>query len=162
MQEIERAELGTGGRDYRDQATPDAKDPLAKTDGIDAKVLAHYAEAIKPELRVMRDMETRKLRGLLARRRQLLAMIVAEGNRATHEIDAVRHRIAATIRCLKKQVMALDHEFARFIRETPLGMKSRRCYAAFLVLDRSPAPRYSANFLNSALSIASISRRWSE
>ena len=92
---------------------------LAKTDAIDADVLAHFAEALKPEQRVMPDLQTRKLRALLTRRRQLLVMMVAEGNRAAHAIDVIRRGIAATVRCLKKQVAALDRELASFIRETP-------------------------------------------
>src|SRR5207244_2963276 len=92
---------------------------LAKTDAIDADVLAHYAEALKPEQRVLPDLQTRKLRALLVRRRQLLEMIVAEGNRAAHAIDVVRRGIATTVRCLKKQVAVLDRELARFIREIP-------------------------------------------
>ena len=92
---------------------------LAKTDAIDADVLAHYAEAIKPAQRVMPDPQTRELKALLARRRQLLVMIVAEGNRDAHAIDVVRRGIAATVRCLKKQVAALDRELASSIRESP-------------------------------------------
>jgi transposase len=92
---------------------------LAKTDVIDAEVLAHYAEALKPERRVLPDLQTRKLKALLARRRQLLGMIVAEGNRAAHALDVVRRGIDATVRCLKKQVAVLDRELARFIREVP-------------------------------------------
>jgi transposase len=92
---------------------------LAKTDAIDADVLAHYGEALKPEQRVLPDLQTRKLRALLARRRQLLGMLVAEGNRAPHALDVVRRGIAATVRCLKNQVAMLDRELARFLRETP-------------------------------------------
>lgn len=92
---------------------------LAKTDTIDAEVLAHYGEALKPEQRVLPDLKTRRLKGLLARRRQLLGMMVAEGNRAAHAIDVVQRGIAATVRCLKKQVAALDRVLARFIQETP-------------------------------------------
>lgn len=92
---------------------------LAKTDAIDAEILAHYAEALKPEQRVMPDAQTRKLRALLARRRQLLVMMVAESNRAAHAVDVVRKGIAATIRCLKKQVATLDRELAASIREIP-------------------------------------------
>lgn len=82
-------------------------------------MLAPYAEAIKPAQRVMPDPQTRELKALLARRRQLLMMIVAEGNRDAHAIDVVRRGIAATVRCLKKQVAALDRELASSIRESP-------------------------------------------
>jgi transposase len=92
---------------------------LAKTDAIDADVLSHYGEALKPELRVLPDLQTRKLRALLARRRQLLEMIVSEGNRAAHAIEIVRQGIATTIRCLKKQVAIMDRELAQFISQIP-------------------------------------------
>jgi transposase len=67
----------------------------------------------------MPDAQTRKLKALLARRRQLLVMMVAEGNRSAHALDVVRRGIAATVRCFKKQVAALDRELAAFIREIP-------------------------------------------
>ncbi len=92
---------------------------LAKTDAIDADVLAHYAAVMEPELRKMPDAQTRKLRALLTRRRQLLVMMVAESNRSTHALDVVRRGIAVTLRCFKKQIAALDRELATFIRETP-------------------------------------------
>jgi len=92
---------------------------LAKTDAIDADVLAHYAEALKPEQRTLPDLKTRELRALLGRRRQLLGIVVAEGNRAAHAIDVVKRGIAATVRCLEKQIAALDRELARLIREFP-------------------------------------------
>jgi transposase len=92
---------------------------LAKTDAIDADVLAHYAAVMEPELRKMPDAQTRKLRALLARRRQLLVMMVAESNRSAHALEVVRRGISVTLRCFKKQVAALDRELATFIRETP-------------------------------------------
>jgi transposase len=93
---------------------------LAKTDAIDAEILAHYAEAMTPEQRVMPDAQTRKLKALLSRRRQLLVMMVAEGNRSAHAIDVVRRGIALTVKCLKKQLAMLDRELQAFIRETPV------------------------------------------
>jgi transposase len=92
---------------------------LAKTDAIDAEVLAHFAEAMEPEQRVMPDAQTRKLKALLSRRRQLLVMMVAEGNRKAHAIDVVRRGIALTVKCLKKQIAMLDRELQTFIRESP-------------------------------------------
>jgi transposase len=99
---------------------------LAKTDAIDADVLAHYGEALKPEQRVLPDLQARRLRALLARRRQLLGMIVAEGNRAAHAIDVVRRGIAVTVRCLKNQVAVLDRELCRLIREVPAWREKSR------------------------------------
>ncbi len=91
---------------------------LAKTDAIDADILAHYAEALKPEQRTMPDARSRKLKALVARRRQILGMMVAEGNRTAHAIDVVRRGIALTVKCLKKQLATLDRELEAFIRET--------------------------------------------
>jgi transposase len=92
---------------------------LAKTDTIDAAVLAHYAEAMEPQVRAMPDAEMRKLRALLMRRRQLLEMAVAEGNRSRHALEVVRRGIAVTVRCLRKQVAVLDREIAAFIDDMP-------------------------------------------
>jgi len=61
----------------------------AKTDLIDAAVIAHFAEATKPELRQMPDAVTRLLADLVARRRQIVDMIVAEGQRARRMADDV-------------------------------------------------------------------------
>ena len=61
---------------------------LAKTDAIDAKVLAHFAEVMKPEPRRMADAETRKLRVLVARRYQLIQMMTAELHRQSHSLAA--------------------------------------------------------------------------
>jgi len=54
---------------------------LAKTDSIDAAVLVHFIEAVRPEQRVLPDSETRQLEVLLLRRRQLVEMIVADAAR---------------------------------------------------------------------------------
>ena len=59
----------------------------AKTDRIDAVVIAHFAEATKPKLRHMPDEMTRHLAGLVARRRQIVEMIAAEGQRARRMSD---------------------------------------------------------------------------
>jgi hypothetical protein len=65
----------------------------------------------------MPDAQTRKLKALLSRRRQLLVMM--DGNRSAHAIDVVRRGIVLTVKCLKKQLAALDREIEVFIRETP-------------------------------------------
>ena len=59
----------------------------AKTDPIDAAVIAHFAEATEPELRRMPDEMTRLLADLVARRRQIVEMITAEGQRARRMSD---------------------------------------------------------------------------
>jgi transposase len=78
----------------------------AKTDPIDAAVIAHFAEATKPELRQMPDDMTRLLADLVARRRQIVEMIVAEGQRARRVSD---NRLTKSIARLRK---ALERELA--------------------------------------------------
>jgi transposase len=68
---------------------------LAKTDAIDAEVLAHFAQVMKPEPRQMADPETRKLRALVTRRRQLVQMVTAELNRRRHSLEVVREGFVA-------------------------------------------------------------------
>jgi len=92
---------------------------LAKTDAIDAKVLAHFAEVMKPEPRRMADAETRKFRVLVARRYQLIQMMTAELHRQSHSLAALREGFVATNRCFKKQIASIDKQLAALIQETP-------------------------------------------
>ena len=78
----------------------------AKTDPIDAAVIAHFAEATKPEPRQMPDEMTRLLADLVARRRQIVEMIIAEGQRARRMSDK---RLTKSIDRLRK---ALERELA--------------------------------------------------
>lgn len=81
----------------------------AKTDTLDARVLAHYAEAVRPEARDLPDAATRELQALLERRRQLVANRVAEQNRlAQRPTAAVRSDLEAHIAYLSGQVTRLD------------------------------------------------------
>jgi transposase len=92
---------------------------LAKTDTIDAAVLAHFGEVMQPAQRMLPDAKTRELKALLARRRQLVEMITAETNRRAHALELVRRGIALTVRCLKRQVAILDRRLAAFIQQMP-------------------------------------------
>jgi len=80
---------------------------LAKTDAIDAAVIAHFAEAVRPEPKALPDELTARLRELLARRRQLVAMIQAEGQRLAKAEDRAAQ---ASFRTVHK---ALDAERKR-------------------------------------------------
>ena len=74
-------------RQVRDFARASGK--LAKTDALDAAVLAHFAEAMQPPVRPLRDAETQVLNSLVARRRQLIDILVAEKNRLGAATSAV-------------------------------------------------------------------------
>jgi transposase len=93
---------------------------LAKTDRIDARVLAHFGEALKPELRPLPDKKTRAMAELVARRRQLIEMVVAEQNRARRaRTEEVRHAIAEHVEYLKRQVTDLDGELREQVKDDP-------------------------------------------
>jgi transposase len=77
---------------------------LAKTDVIDAGIIAHFGEAVHPELRPLKDEQTLKLDALISRRRQIVEMIVMEKNRFTsapiHIRKTIRSCHSSHIRCL--------------------------------------------------------------
>jgi transposase len=93
---------------------------LAKTDAIDAAVLAHFAFAIRPEVRPLPDGDARELHDLVARRDQLQDMVVVEKNRLGTATKAVRAGITKHIAWLEKQVEAVDDDLERMIRSSPL------------------------------------------
>lgn len=94
---------------------------LAKTDALDASVLAQFAAVVKPAVRPLPDEAARRLGALLARRRQVLGMRIAESNRlgATLE-DDLRADIREHVRWLDKRLDALDRELRNQVRASPL------------------------------------------
>ncbi len=93
---------------------------LAKTDRIDAAVLARFAEAVKPDVRPLPDEETRALDALVTRRRQLVAMITAERARLSTAPAITRRQIKAHIGWLQRELAKLDNEIDGTIRRSPL------------------------------------------
>lgn len=93
---------------------------LAKTDRIDAEVLAHFAQAVRPTPKALPDEEARELSAILARRRQLVEMLVAEKNRL-HAITTkpVSKRIEAHIQWLEKELKRTDEDLDEAVRESP-------------------------------------------
>jgi transposase len=83
---------------------------LAKTDRIDAQVLAHFAAAVEPRPSVLPDEEAQALQAILTRRRQLLEMHTAENNRLGMASTAVAKRIQAHIKWLQKELERTDAE----------------------------------------------------
>lgn len=91
---------------------------LAKTDAIDAQVLAQFGEAVQPEVRPLPDTATRELAGLVARRRQLIEMLTAEKNRLRVATRKVRLNIEAHIRWLERELLDLDGGLGDVIRSS--------------------------------------------
>ncbi len=107
-------------RQVRDFAR--ATGQLAKTDRIDAEILALFGERVRPAVRPLADADAHELAGLLARRRQLLEMLGAERNRLGQVFaggPVVRKSLRQHIRYLEKQLGGVDGDLAALIRRTP-------------------------------------------
>jgi transposase len=91
---------------------------LAKTDGIDAEILADFADKVRPNIRMMPEEITEQLDALCTRRRQLVAMMAAEKNRAQVGPAAIRVRIKKHIEWLEKQIRELEDDLNQQIRST--------------------------------------------
>jgi transposase len=93
---------------------------LAKTDKMDAEVLARFAEAVRPEVRPLCDAAQQRLQEVLTRRSQLVQMRTAERNRLaqlTH--PAMRDDVRNHLVFLKKQLDRLEKDLDRLIQDTP-------------------------------------------
>ena len=93
---------------------------LAKTDTLDAHVLARVAEAVRPALRPLPDAATQNLRALLARRRQLVEMLTAEKNRLDRAPTRVQKRLRAHITWLITELTRLNAELDETIHQSPI------------------------------------------
>lgn len=83
---------------------------LAKTDAIDARLLARFGESVKPPVRPLKDAQTQELDALLTRRRQIVEMLTMEKNRLHAARKRVRRDIAAHIAWLEKRLKDVDDE----------------------------------------------------
>jgi len=96
-------------RQTRDFARATGK--LAKTDRLDAKALARFAQAVRPEPRSLPEEEAREFSAILARRRQLIQMMTAEKNRLGVAVSkAVAKRIEAHLRWLEKELSRTERD----------------------------------------------------
>ena len=93
----------------------------AKTDPIDAAVIAHFAEAAKPEPRIVPDEQAQLLSDLVARRRQIIEMIVAERQREKRAVNRrLRKSIARLIAVLEKEITSVDTDIGDLVRGSPV------------------------------------------
>jgi transposase len=103
----------------------------AKTDPIDAAVIAHFAEATKVEPRPLPDAMTRLLADLVARRRQIVEMMAAEGQRGrrlTHK--RLQNSIARLRKALEKELAELDSEIGDHVRGSPVWAEKEELLAS--------------------------------
>ena len=104
---------------------------LAKTDALDAQVLAHFAEAVRPPVRPLRDRETQELTSLLTRRDQVVTMLVAEKNRLGQATAGVRPRIQSHIAWLEQELEGLNQGLSTPCGQAPCGGNGTICCAPF-------------------------------
>jgi transposase len=105
-------------RQVRDLAK--ATGQLAKTDRLDADLLALFAERVRPTPRPLPEPVRQQLDALLTRRRQLLDMLTAERNRLEHATVSVRRSLTDHIRWLERQVADVDRDLAQTIEHSPV------------------------------------------
>jgi transposase len=106
-------------RQVRDFAR--ATGQLAKTDGLDAGVLAHFAEAVHPEPRPLPDAAQQGLTALVTRRRQLVEMLVAERNRLPlAPAGRIRRDLQTHIHFLEQRLTDANDDLQQLIRASPL------------------------------------------
>lgn len=91
----------------------------AKTDPIDAAMIAAFLVATRPEVRPLPDEETRRLADLVARRRQIVEMMTAERQREKRASAKTRKSIARLLRALEKELSVLDHDIDDTVRGSP-------------------------------------------
>lgn len=101
-------------RKVRDFVRPSCR--LAKTDALDAAVLIHFAEAVKPALRPLPDAQTQALAALLSRR-QVIEMLVAEPTRLHTAQPLAQPRVATHIAWLEQELAAIDEELRDIIEQ---------------------------------------------
>src|SRR5262245_34341305 len=93
---------------------------LAKTDALDARALAHFADVIRPTPRPLPDAQTQELRALLGRRQQLVVMRTAEQNRLAGTGGRIQTDIEAHIAWLNERLATLDEAMETLLRARTL------------------------------------------
>jgi len=93
---------------------------LAKTDAIDARVLARFAQDVRPEPRPLPDEQQMELKALVMRRRQLTEMLIAEKNRLNRTVSKrVKASLKSSLESIQKQIDQLDDQVKEEVRKTP-------------------------------------------
>lgn len=97
-----------------------ASGQMAKTDALDAKIIAHYGAILEPAPTEQMDDNARKLKALVSRRHQLVQMHTAESNRIEHAIDKeIKSSLVAVVRTIEKQIEKIDRQIKDHIDQQP-------------------------------------------
>jgi transposase len=128
----------------------------AKTDPIDAEVIAKFIEAVKPAPRPVPDEQARLLAELVARRRQIIEMIVAERQREKRaENMRVRKSLTRTLRTLEKEMPELDGDIGALVRGSPAWREKEDLLVTFPGVSNTLA----RTFLAEVPELGSLNRR---
>lgn len=128
---------------------------LAKTDAIDAGIIAHFGEAVHPGLRPLKDEQTLKLDALISRRRQIVEMLVMEKNRLGSAPVHVRKNISQHIKWLEKCLSGINKELEDFIKSSPMWMEK----ADLLQSVPGVGPVFSATLLAELPELGTLNRK---
>ena len=133
----------------------------AKTDALDARALALFAERVRPEPRPLPDAAARDLADLLGRRRQLIGMRTAESNRlGTAAAPAVRVDLEAHIAYLGRQVQGMDRQIAEAVQSSPAWRERDELLRGIPGSARSPRAPWWASCRSWGRWAGARSRRW--
>jgi transposase len=141
---------------------------FAKTDAIDAAMLARFAEAVRPEPRPLPDAESEALVALTTRRRQIIGMLVAERNRSLVAAPAARKSLAKHIRWLERELSGVDGELDAAVQASPAWRAKEnllrgvpgvgRVLARTLVADLPELGRLSRREIAALVGVAPLNR----
>lgn len=140
-------------RQIRDFAKATGK--LAKTDRLDAQIIAHFGEAIKPEPRPFKDEEGQALTALMTRRRQIIDMITAEKNRLSSSHASVKKDIRETIQWLESRLKDIDSDLSKLIAENVVWQEKSK----LLTTCKGIGPVSSTTVLGSLPELGTLNRR---
>lgn len=129
---------------------------LAKTDTIDAEVLAEFARVIRPPLRPVPDETLRQIKELVARRRQLIGLRQAEANRTEHaRQETIRRSIQCMLTRIDRQVQCVEHAIATVIANSPIWQRR----VEILVSVPGLAERTAATLVANLPELGTLNRR---
>jgi transposase len=153
-------------RQVRDFAK--ATGQLAKTDRLDAQILALFAASVKIELRPIKDEQGQELDDLLARRRQLVGMIAMEKNRRSRARGRALKDIRAHIEWLEKRLGRIDNDLGTAIKDSPLWCERDELFQSVpgvgpvlsrtLLIDLPEIGQFSPRALSKLVGVAPLNR----
>ena len=130
---------------------------LAKTDKLDAKVIAQFAQAVRPKVRSLRTADEAHLNALVTRRRQVITMLTAEKNRKTTTHSTLQEHVQQHIDWLQAELKELEKEIRLFIQQCPVWKEKETLLLSVPGVGPVTVPPYWLNYPNWALGIANRS-----